>query len=718
MVERVLLEGDKVKAATWLPLARSELRKIKALGIARSHLRPVSSVDIRVVHIAGMDNIYIKAGKKALVGPFITTPHDSVSFNGWHEPFTVSLGTAVLWADTVQHRDSLYNVPTAVSDTQAWRHPKQVKYFSDGAKAGVNSWVGPIGECLSWKGTQNMIPDQIIRNVDHYTNSSYWDAEVFVGQEVRHISSNFFYRVVKAQSVDGTTDSGYSYEALFSSEIFYKGKLLIDIPASVYVTAASFRTDSTGRKWLQAIVGYFSTSRGIWREDFWTAPMSDLTSSTQTLMFTYITVDSGSGFPDLSANIGKWSFNESGTEAQIASREWYTTTPATDDRYRCKLEITDISFDPDIATPPTIVASQVERQEDNAHICQLTSTTTYTDDEALYYIDCPNTTQANRIGSASGTVTKSVNGGNYKILAIDYVGDTMVYAGVSTALTTSDSFSYSNTIGSVSCSPGTAYPSTSWVYGSLSHTTSSAQTETLFFSQNPTATVQTYGITSSSTTSLDSSNAGTWSGSGSGVTGHLGFIDPKHQIAEVIQDDYSTQTHNSTSAACTVKNYGARTRTITQKLYVGLDSTPETLFTRVIAVAASTPTISCWTTPYGDGDRFAYAWTPSSYTNPVQPNIQQSVVVAGINTYKKGTELMVMTSFPKGFAAYLWTFDSADAWDVRAPQEFYNSINSYTYDATTITLPNTVDLSTIEPLPDTTPRYIPITVTGSFMAKA
>lgn len=696
MTEKLLLEGDKVEAAKWLPFARSELRRIKPLGLQRSHLNPTSKVSVRVTFIAGIETIHIKA-EAGIRGTFTAIPQDAVSVNGWQEPFVdefgnlvnEGLGTEIAFSDLIQHRDTVYDVSSkSLASTKARRYPAHKANYPEGPKAGNANWIGPKGEVLSWWGVWG---NHLVYTlgIEEYASTLYADAEAFVGFDVHSAGLK---RVIKRKVAAGDTAPDYSLDALLGSNVYRNGSILASAPAGAEVTSASLRTDLTGRRWVQIIYGFVDPNYGIPREWLWTAPLNDTDNYKTYNIFTYI----APGSPATSAftNCTKWAFNASGTEAQVASRQWYDAVDGYGlyQEHRCKLIISEAT-DPEIDIFPTIEAIQVEVVHDNDHTGTVVQTITQVGTAGGY--------------NTAGTSTKTtVRDSGYIIIGIDYVGNSEVYAGVSLEEAVYDTASAVSGASSVE---------------SYTRYTTIRNRERLFFSQNESHTIDLYASDYTRNINLQAGGVSTLLTTNNNTYSAWSYIDPRYEAVVIASETETGNTVQNVSSGGTITNtFSGYTVQSREHLYIGLYNTPHTLYSSDINIPSSVTSGPDEWGSFTDILRGSYAsWThaPAGVTTHSQLNINTWVLegVGGFAAYRKNGEVIIMTSIPKGLMRRYYTTNTlgwVESWNTGS-KDCYNQLISYAVAGSKMVLKQQVDLAAIEPLPNTVSRYMPICVIGA-----
>lgn len=340
--EHVLLLGDRVKAAKWLPYAKRELHKLRSLRLLTTVLFPESNVSITINRFGRMEKIVINAQQPTGRG-FIGIPYDEPHRSGWG--FTSATNNPLGTPGIYENYEAIIKPTKGAGPWYAQRWPEYVKKYPD-PQYGVRDWQGSAG-VLSWDGPVHRYCLRGL-NVSEFAYGAGDNKEVgygYYGVQVsnfpeHNVGNGDFYREgyysmngvgINAPSYQVSAGS-YAFKDAFSGNIYMDGEILYTttIEHGIILGAALY-TSPKGITYLRAVIGEWDHLYGVVRDHFYEATLDNIKAGNYKLLAEY-RPNFEVGAYDLIAddwlehcpltNTHVWAFNDEGTEA-VAVRDYF-----------------------------------------------------------------------------------------------------------------------------------------------------------------------------------------------------------------------------------------------------------------------------------------------------------------------------------------------------------------------------------------------------------
>ena len=358
----VLLSGDRAEAAKWVEYEKKHFWDLCRTRVRKKVLTPTNTVTVIVECLPTLKRIIIDVAQYS--GPlFVGLPWDDVNMSGWGAPFTdknYPYGT--------EYSDSLREVlvPVSPAINRAYRAPEYHKARSnlkpnEPILYGNMEWVSYDNRVISWDGIGIRglvdIPDSYSWGYRHYKRcQEYRDYEDF-SLDINWAQTPCGFRMLNGRICTPGTENvgpGYIYtrsekdgygfslgRPMFSENIYYNGRVLAKVPSTWVVMGAAIQ-QLNNKDYVVAVIGKIG-KRGIYKEEFWYAPLDEPTRY-KTIPFREYNIEDpsseyvGPNKPELMLNYHFWSFSKDGNTA-VSIREDYI-----------KVDITTVAYDMSIYT--------------------------------------------------------------------------------------------------------------------------------------------------------------------------------------------------------------------------------------------------------------------------------------------------------------------------------------------------------------------------------
>lgn len=329
----ILLTGDEIEAANWIPYANKLLTKLDDMVQSQWIVDVSDDVTISVTSEGNNRKIHIHV-EPPPTRAFVGLPYDSIHRLGWGSPYEgteheengIAYGT-----EGVQDKsDIIITRGEEGAKLRVKRYPAYAEDYPDGPQWGNLQWISADGRtCVSWDGPATRGP-QWVNNISYLQKTSVcW----LGGGEPDRLKGNMYqgmhmtlgsvcsagtqieHAVVKWSNDENVTtgSGGFDHETMYSNKVYKDGKVLYQYPYDfVMVTGACVKDG-----YLHAVLGNYYDQHGNINEWLLSAPLDDLNNFTVKSLWFY-GWSTGHGHP--SKNTSVWAFNASGTKA-VAIRD-------------------------------------------------------------------------------------------------------------------------------------------------------------------------------------------------------------------------------------------------------------------------------------------------------------------------------------------------------------------------------------------------------------